>query len=148
MYNEGDIVVNLELKTIDGETIKTGQNKWIVIYFYPKDDTPGCTRQAQNFSNLAEEFNKLNVEIIGISRDGENSHKKFIDKYNLKIKLVSDKDRKIASLFGVEGKTFFSRDTIIIDPIGKIVKIWRKVSASENPYQVLEFIKKHSSNNK
>lgn len=148
MYKEGDILVNLELKTIDGETIKIGQSKWIVLYFYPKDDTPGCTRQAQNFSNLADEFNKLNVEIIGISRDGENSHKKFIEKYNLKIKLASDKDRKISSLFGVEGKTFFSRDTIIIDNVGKIVKIWRKVSASENPHQVLEFIKQYLNNSK
>ncbi|MCX7758184.1 MAG: peroxiredoxin [bacterium] len=145
MYREGDMVINLNLETIDGEKIEIGKGKWIVLYFYPKDNTPGCTTQAKNFSKLMEEFNKLNVEIIGISKDNEGTHKKFIQKYDLKIKLLSDKENKIAKLFNVEGKTFLSRDTILIDKAGKIVKIWRKVSASQNPYQVLEFIKNYEN---
>ncbi|MCS7165352.1 MAG: peroxiredoxin [Candidatus Calescibacterium sp.] len=145
MYKEGDLIVNLTLKTIDGEEIEVGKGKWIVLYFYPKDDTPGCTIQAKNFSKLKEEFEKLNVEIIGINKDSEESHRRFIEKHKLKIKLVSDKKDDIAKLFDVEGQIFPSRDTIVIDPVGKIVKIWRKVSASENPYQVLEFIKNISN---
>lgn len=148
MYKEGDIVLNLLLKSSDNEEIEIGKGKWTVLYFYPKDDTPGCTIQAQTFSKLKEEFDKLNVEIIGISKDKDESHIKFLQKHNLKIKLVSDKDGKIAKLFDIKGKIFFSRDTIIISPTGKVVKIWRKVSSSKNPYEVLEFIKNYNDNSK
>ncbi len=148
MYKEGDTIVNLDIETIDGKKIEIGKNQWIVLYFYPKDDTPGCTIQAKTFSELYDEFKNLNVEVIGISRDNSNNHQKFIQKHNLKINLVSDKDNKIASLFGVEGKLFFSRDTILIDPNGKVAKIWRKVSPSKNPHEIIEFIKKYNSERK
>lgn len=144
MYKEGDIIANLTIDTTEGEKVEVGKGKWIILYFYPKDDTPGCTIQAQKFSELIEEFEKLNSIVIGVSKDNPERHKKFCQKYNLKIKLVTDKEGKLASLFDVKGKIFFSRDTVIINPIGKIVKIWRKVSPSQNPYDTLQFIKENS----
>ncbi|MFN3995935.1 MAG: peroxiredoxin [bacterium] len=144
MYKEGDIITNLTLETSEGETIEVGKGKWIILYFYPKDDTPGCTIQAKKFSELYEEFDKLNSIIVGVSKDNPERHKKFCQKYGLKIKLVTDKESKIASLFGVNGKIFFSRDTVIINPVGKVMKIWRKVSPSQNPYDSLNFIKENS----
>lgn len=144
MYKEGDIITNLKLETAEGEIIEVGKGKWIILYFYPKDDTPGCTIQAKKFSELYEEFDKLNALIVGVSKDNPERHKKFCQKYGLKIKLVTDKESKIASLFGVNGKIFFSRDTVIINPLGKVMKIWRKVSPSQNPYDSLNFIKENS----
>ncbi|MFN4220260.1 MAG: peroxiredoxin [bacterium] len=144
MYKEGDIITNLKLETAEGEIIEVGKGKWIILYFYPKDDTPGCTIQAKKFSELYEEFDKLNALIVGVSKDNPERHKKFCQKYGLKVKLVTDKESKIASLFGVNGKIFFSRDTVIINPLGKVMKIWRKVSPSQNPYDSLNFIKENS----
>ncbi|MEN3015092.1 MAG: peroxiredoxin [bacterium] len=144
MYKEGDIVQDLKLESSDGEVIEVGKGKWIVLYFYPKDNTPGCTVQAQTFSKLKQEFENQKAEVIGISKDSNKSHEKFIQNCNLKIKLVSDKAGQIAKLFGVQGKIFFSRDTVLIDPNGKIVKIWRKASAQNNPLEVLELIKHYN----
>lgn len=143
MYKEGDIVVNLVIETSEGQKVEVGKGKWIVLYFYPKNDTTGCTIQAKIFSNLYERFQKLNTEVIGISRDDPYSHNNFIKKHNLKIKLATDKEGKISSLFNVKGKIFFSRDTVLIDPLGKVVKIWRKVSPSQNPYNILELIENY-----
>ncbi|MGB9638956.1 MAG: peroxiredoxin [bacterium] len=142
MVKEGDIIPKMELIDHNGNKITIGDGKnYTVLYFYPKDDTPGCTKQGINFTNLKEEFEKLNVQIIGVSRDSIESHQKFAKKYNLNIHLVSDKEKKLATIFGVEGKLMFSRDTIILDPNGKVIKIYRKVNAQTNPYEVLEFIK-------
>jgi peroxiredoxin Q/BCP len=142
MIKEGDIIAKIELIDYNGEKIIIGDGKkYTVLYFYPKDDTPGCTKQGINFTNLKEEFEKLNVQIIGVSRDSLDSHQKFAKKYNLNIHLVSDKEKKLANIFQVEGKLMFSRDTIILDPLGKIIKIYRKVNAQTNPYEVLDFIK-------
>jgi peroxiredoxin Q/BCP len=142
MIKEGDIIPKMELIDHNGEKITIGDGKkYTVLYFYPKDDTPGCTKQGINFTNLKEEFEKLNVQIVGVSRDSLDSHQKFAKKYNLNIHLVSDKEKKLATIFQVEGKLMFSRDTIILDPLGKIIKIYRKVNAQTNPYEVLDFIK-------
>lgn len=142
MIKEGDIIPKMELLDHNGNKIIIGDGKkYTVLYFYPKNDTPGCTKQGVNFTNLKEEFEKLNVQIIGVSRDSIESHQKFAKKYNFNIHFVSDKEKKLATIFEVEGKLMFSRDTIILDPNGKVIKIYRKVNAQTNPYEVLEFIR-------
>ena len=142
MIKEGDIIPKMELIDHNGNKITVGDGeKYTVIYFYPKDDTPGCTKQCIVFSSLKQEFEKNNTQIVGISRDSNESHKKFAQKYNLNISLISDKEKKLALIFGVEGKIMFSRDTIILDPTGKVIKIYRKVNPVDNPKEVLDFIK-------
>jgi peroxiredoxin Q/BCP len=118
------------------------RGKWVVLYFYPKDDTPGCTIEAKQFTDLYQDFLKNNVSVYGISTDTRESHCDFRDKYKLKIPLIPDVDQKIMSLFDVEvSDGFASRDTIVIDPSGDIAKVYRKVRPSGHPKDVLDFIK-------
>lgn len=124
--------------------------KWKVIYFYPKDNTPGCTLEARDFSQHLEEFEKQNVSIIGISPDSKESHKKFKQKHNLKINLLSDPNHKTIEEYGVWkqkkmfGKHFMGviRSTFLINPEGKVVQIWPKVKVSGHADEVMRFIKK------
>ncbi len=125
--------------------------KWIVLYFYPKDNTPGCTNEACDFSNENEHFEDLNGVILGVSPDSPKSHKKFIDGKNLEITLLSDEDKKVCEAFGVwQMKKFMGREfmgvvrtTFIIDPEGKIAAVWENVKVRENKtkkgekYQIL-----------
>jgi peroxiredoxin Q/BCP len=118
------------------------RGKWVVLYFYPKDDTPGCTIEAKQFTDLYQDFLKNNVSVYGISTDTRESHCDFRDKYKLKIPLIPDVDQRIMSLFDVEvSDGFASRDTIVIDPSGDIAKVYRKVRPSGHPKDVLDFIK-------
>lgn len=118
------------------------RGKWVVLYFYPKDDTPGCTMEAKQFTDLYQDFLKNNVSVYGISTDTRESHCDFRDKYKLKIPLIPDVDQRIMSLFDVEvSDGFASRDTIVIDPSGDIAKVYRKVRPSGHPKDVLDFIK-------
>ena len=121
------------------------RGKWVVLYFYPKDDTPGCTIEAKQFTDLYQDFLKNNVSVYGISTDTRESHCDFRDKYKLKIPLIPDVDQRIMSLFDVEvSDGFASRDTIVIDPSGDIAKVYRKVRPSGHPKDVLDFIKEGS----
>jgi peroxiredoxin Q/BCP len=121
------------------------RGKWVVLYFYPKDDTPGCTIEAKQFTDLYQDFLKNNVSVYGISTDTRESHCDFRDKYKLKIPLIPDVDQRIMSLFDVEvSDGFASRDTIVIDPSGDIAKVYRKVRPSGHPKDVLDFIKEVS----
>jgi peroxiredoxin Q/BCP len=121
------------------------RGKWVVLYFYPKDDTPGCTIEAKQFTDLYQDFLKNNVSVYGISTDTRESHCDFRDKYKLKIPLIPDVDQRIMSLFDVEvSDGFASRDTIVIDPSGDIAKVYRKVKPSGHPKDVLDFIKEVS----
>lgn len=124
-------------------------HKYLVLYFYPKDNTPGCTLEAKDFSCMKQEFLDLGVLILGVSKDSEQSHNNFIEKQDLKITLVSDEDLSLHKLFGVwwekknYGKTYLwvIRSTFLLDQSGTIVKEWRNVRAKGHVQRVLDFIK-------
>ena len=114
----------------------TFQGKWIVLYFYPKDNTPGCTIEAMQFNAALEKFAELGAQVIGISADSPASHQKFAGKHNLSILLLSDPSHTVLEAYGswkpktLFGKEFLGiqRDTFLLDPKGLIVAVWRKVS--------------------
>ena len=124
-------------------------NKDIVLFFYPRDDTPGCTKEAINFSNLKEAFSNLEIEIYGISKDNQNSHQKFITKYNLLVDLLFDHSGQMCEAFGVwkekqmYGKTYkgIERSTFLINKDGQVVKSWRKVKVDGHVEDVLSSTK-------
>lgn len=119
--------------------------QWVVLYFYPKDNTGGCTKEAQEFSALLEEFKKQNAVVIGISPDSEASHAKFIEKHGLTVELLSDPDKVVCNLYGVwqkkkmAGKEYMGvvRTTFLIDPEGTIVRVWEKVRVNGHAGEVL-----------
>ena len=129
--------------------LKDFQDGFIVLYFYPKDNTPGCTQEGIDFSNNYRKFKNLNTEIIGISKDNIKSHENFKKKYKYKFDLISDEDEKICKMFDVikeknmYGKKYMGieRSTFIIDKKGKLVKEWRKVKVKGHVEEVLKFIK-------
>jgi len=149
MIKINDNAPEFELRDSEGDTIKLSdfRGKNIILYFYPKDFTPGCTEEACDFNENMQEF-KDSV-IIGISPDSEESHKKFTEKYNLKFKLLSDKENKVSKLYEVYekksfmGKSYFgiTRSTFIIGKNGKINQIFRKVNPKGHAKEVLEKIK-------
>ncbi len=126
------------------------KGKWIVLYFYPKDNTPGCTIEAKEFSTLIDEFEKLNAAVIGISPDSPQKHCNFIEKHGLKITLLSDTEKNVLKEFGAWGKKKMYgkeyegviRSSFIINPEGKIVKEYKKVKAKGHAEKVLEDLKK------
>lgn len=123
--------------------------KYLVIYFYPKDDTPGCTTEACEFRDYNAEMEKLGAKIIGVSSDNTKSHNKFRDKHKLNFTLLSDPDHNLLQAFGVWGqKSMFGklymgilRTTFLIDPQGKIIHIWEKVKPEGHAEEVYETIK-------
>jgi peroxiredoxin Q/BCP len=147
---ENSAAPNIELALDDGKIVNLQEfsGKNLVLYFYPKDDTPGCTIEAKDFSALMPKFTKLNTVIIGISKDNATSHKKFKDKYCLPFPLASDLDGKVCEAYGVwveksmYGKKYMGiqRSTFIIDQKGSIKKIWRNVSVTNHAQEVLETI--------
>ena len=147
---ENNHAPEIELSLGDGKIVALQQfsGKNIVLYFYPKDDTPGCTTEAKDFANLTPKFTKLNTVIIGISKDNAASHKKFKDKYCIPFPLASDLDGKICEAYGVwveksmYGKKYMGiqRSTFIIDKKGSIKRIWRNVSVTNHAQEVLETI--------
>ena len=129
--------------------LKDFQDGFIVLYFYPKDNTPGCTQEGIDFSSNYRKFNNLNTEIIGISKDNIKSHENFKKKYKYKFDLISDEDEKICKMFDVikeknmYGKKYMGieRSTFIVDKKGKLLKEWRKVKVKGHVEEVLKFIK-------
>jgi peroxiredoxin Q/BCP len=129
--------------------LKKNKNKNLVIYFYPKDNTPGCTNEAKDFSKLYKKFKKLNCEIIGISKDSIESHKKFISKFKIPFQLLSDekiitlKKYKAWGEKSMYGKKFMGikRTTILINTKGKIIKIWNNVKVTDHAKEVFGFLK-------
>ena len=130
--------------------LKDYKGQWVVLYFYPKDDTPGCTLEAKDFATLSPDFDKAGVVIIGISKDSVRSHNKFKEKYCLPFQLASDTEGKVFDDYNcwkeksMYGKTFMGiqRDTFLVDKDGKIAQIWRKVSVTGHAAEVLEAAKK------
>ena len=137
LVNEGDQAPNFSLKADDGKKVSLSdfKGKKIILYFYPRDGTPGCTTEAIEFKNLARDFKKENVIIIGISNDSIQSHKKFKEKYDLPFTLLSDPESKVLNQYDVwkeknlYGKKFMGteRTTFIIDEKGIVKKVYRKV---------------------
>ena len=131
-------------------TLQDFAGKWLVFYFYPKDDTPGCTIEALDFTALKDEFAAFNAVVVGVSPDSEVSHQKFIKKKELGIELLSDPDHKAAEAYGVwQLKKFMGkenmgivRSTFLIAPDGAIAHSWLKVSAKEHAQAVLDQLKK------
>ena len=147
MLEQGDKAPNVPLPLPDGTTTSVaGQaGRTLVLYFYPKDDTPGCTTEAQSFTALAGEFAKAGATIIGVSKDSAARHKKFSDKYGLKFQLASDGDGRICEAYGtwieksLYGRNYMGIDraTFLIDRDGTIARIWRKVKVKGHAEEVL-----------
>lgn len=126
------------------------KGKWLLIYFYPRDLTSGCTVEAEGFRDSLKALQKLGVAILGVSCDDVKSHRKFADKLNLTFPLLADVDKKMVQAYGVwleksmYGKKYMGiqRDSFLIEPSGKIVKHYKKVKPKEHPDQVIEDVKK------
>ncbi|HXV66835.1 MAG TPA: thioredoxin-dependent thiol peroxidase [Nitrosopumilaceae archaeon] len=148
MIKEGDMVPKFELLDSDGNNIKSTdfKGKKHVIYFYPKDFTPGCTIEADEFAKDYPKFKKKGIEIVGISKDDVESHKKFCEKMNIPFVLLADTKTEVAKKFGVWGKKNFmgreymgvTRSTFLVDEKGKIFKAYPKVKAAGHAKEVLE----------
>ncbi len=147
----GEQAPNFTANNQDGKTVNIDdfKSQWLVLYFYPKDNTPGCTTEATDFTKYTLEFQALGGTILGVSPDTEKSHCKFIDKHNLAIQLLSDQDHQVAEAYGVWGlKKFMGkeymgiiRSTFLIDPDGKIAEVWTKVRVKNHVETVLSKLK-------
>lgn len=152
MIKEGQKAPDFTLADTNEDSVKLSdmKGKWIVLYFYPKDNTPGCTIEAMEFSSLKKDFEKLNAIVLGVSKDSCASHQKFTEKKNLTINLLSDENLRIQKLYGVwklkkfMGREFMGtiRTTFLIDPAGNIKKVWNNVKAKGHAQAVLEILKK------
>jgi len=153
--NVGDTAPTFCLPDKDGNEVclENYKNKWVILYFYPKDMTSGCTLEAMDFTASLPEFKKMNTVVIGVSPDSQKSHQKFVDKHELKVLLLSDEEKKVLEEYGawgeksMYGKTYFGviRSTVIIDPKGKIAETFPKVSAKGHVDSVKEKLKELQS---
>lgn len=147
---------NFKLLDQDGKETTLSQflGTWIVLYFYPKDDTPGCTKEACNFRDTFAQLEKLGATIIGISKDSVSSHKKFATKYNLNFPLLSDPDHSTIEAYSAWGEKKFMgrlflgilRKTYVINPSGQIVKIFEKVNPTIHAGEIIDYLKQNLTN--
>ena len=148
MLKEGDKAPDFTTKDQNGNAVKLSdfKGKRVVLYFYPKDDTPGCTKEACSFRDADSVYNKKDIKVFGVSTDSEKSHQKFISKYQLPFDLLADTEKEIVEKYGVWGeKSMYGkkymgtfRKTFLVDEDGKIAKIFDKVNVSEHADEVLE----------
>jgi len=147
MLNEGDKAPAITVTASDGNSFNLASpGQPLVLYFYPKDDTSGCTREAQDFTALAGDYAKAGVKVVGVSRDPMKSHEKFIGKYGLAVPLVSDEDGRVSEAFGtwvqksMYGRKYMGmeRATYLIGADGRVLKAWRKVKVPNHARDVLE----------
>ena len=150
MINEGDQVPALTASLSDGQTLDLAvPGAPVVLYFYPKDDTSGCTREAQDFTALAADFAAAGAKVVGVSRDPMAKHNKFIAKYDLAVALASDEDGAIGEAFGtwveksMYGRKYMGmeRSTFLIDATGKVVREWRKIKVAGHAEAVLAAVR-------
>ena len=154
MIKENTKAPNFKLSSTSKKdySLKDSIGNYVIIYFYPKDDTPGCTTETNDFNKLLPKFKKLNCEILGISKDNLNSHEKFKNKYKIKFDLLADEEKKVLKKYKVWAKKKFMgreflgivRTTFLIDKKGKILKIWNNVKVNGHAQEVLETLKKIS----
>ncbi len=148
MLKEGSAAPAFKTKDANGETVslKDLRGQKVVLYFYPKDDTPGCTKEACSFRDAFSQYKKKGIAVLGVSPDSEAAHQKFVTKYKLPFTLLADTDRSIAEAYGVWGEKKFMgrtymgvhRTTFLIDEKGKIKKIFEKVKPEDHATEVLE----------
>jgi len=151
MIEEGKKAPDFSLPADGGENLKLSAFKGspVVLYFYPKDDTSGCTKEAIAFTGLKKQFDKLGATIIGLSPDSAASHDKFIAKHDLEVRLAADETKKVVEKYGVwveksmYGRKYMGveRTTVLIDKAGKVAKVWRKVKVPGHAEDVLEAVK-------
>ena len=151
MLEKGTKAPDFSLSDKDGNMVSLSQfaGKKLIVYFYPKDNTPGCTRQACAFAEAFEEFRNIDAVVIGISKDSVSSHVKFAEKYALPFVLLSDPEHEVIEAFGAwgekknYGKTYFGtvRSTFVIDENGIIEKVMPKVKPDTNAAEILEYLK-------
>ncbi len=150
MINEGDKAPKLTVNASDGSNVDlAAPGTPLVLYFYPKDDTTGCTKEARDFTELADDFARAGARIIGVSRDPMKKHEKFIDKYGLSVPLASDEDGRISEAFGtwieksMYGRKYMGmeRATFLIVQDGSIARAWRKVKVPGHAAEVLKAAK-------
>lgn len=149
---EGKLAPDFTVADQNGKshTLSDYRGQWVLIYFYPKDDTPGCTKEACAIRDMMPNFKKLKLQIFGVSVDSVKSHKKFEEKYDLPFTLLADEDKKIVGKYGVWGKKKFMgreymgtfRTSFLIDPKGKIAKIYEKVKPEVHAEEILDDLKK------
>jgi peroxiredoxin Q/BCP len=157
MVKEGDEAPDFALPDADGtiKRLRDLSGRYKVVYFYPKDDTSGCTKEATNFTELKAEFDELNAEVIGISPDSVKSHAKFRDKYGLNVMLLADEQKAAVEAYGVwvekkmYGRTYMGveRSTFLIGSDGTVLQAWRRVKVPGHAAAVLDAIKKHQLEN-
>ena len=147
MINQGEKAPAITVTATDGSSINLASpGQPLVLYFYPKDDTSGCTREAQDFTELASDYARAGVKVVGVSRDPMKSHEKFIGKYGLAVPLVSDEDGRISNAFGtwveksMYGRKYMGmeRATYLIGADGRVLKAWRKVKVPKHAEEVLK----------
>ena len=151
MIKENSKAPNFKLPSSNNKNFEINKilNQYLVIYFYPRDNTPGCTNEAKDFSKLYKEFKKLKCEIVGISKDSIESHKKFISKFKIPFHLLSDEKIIALKKYGawgeksMYGKKFMGikRTTVLINLKGKIIKIWNNVKVKDHAKEVLNCLK-------
>jgi peroxiredoxin Q/BCP len=151
MLEAGKAAPAFTLKESDGDKVSLSglKGKWVVVYFYPRDDTPGCTLEAQGFNKALGQLDKLGAVVVGVSKDDLPSHCKFRDKYGLKFPLLSDPDGKVIEKYGAWGeKNMYGkksmgivRTTVIVSPEGKVAKVYPKVKVNGHVEAVIDAIK-------
>ncbi len=152
MLQDGDLAPIFDLPSDDANrlALEAFRGRWVVLYFYPKDDTEGCTIEAREFSALAGAFDSAGAVVIGISPDSPKSHDKFKCKHELDIRLASDEEKTAANAYGVwvekqmYGRKFMGveRATFLVSPEGRLARIWRKVSPKGHAAEVLDAVKR------
>jgi peroxiredoxin Q/BCP len=137
-----------KLKNQDGKEISLGDfhGKWLVVYFYPKDDTPGCTIQGKSFTATKEDFDRAGISVVGVSEDDVASHKNFCSKFSFTIDLLADTEHSLIKAAGLgqtefNGKMYWDRTSFVVDPEGKIRKVYEKVTPEGHEQLLLKDIK-------
>jgi peroxiredoxin Q/BCP len=148
MVKEGEAAPDFESRDAEGNTVRLSdlQGQKVVLYFYPKDDTPGCTKEACSLRDGHAELQRRGIKVIGVSTDDEKSHRKFAEKYSLPFTLLADTDHKVADAYGVYGEKKFmgrtymgvNRKTFLIDEQGRVRKVFDKVNVEEHADEVLK----------
>ena len=151
MLETGQSVPQFSLPDQNGKihNINDYKDQWVILYFYPKDLTPGCTTEACNFQEALPDFNAIDAVIFGISKDSPEQHKKFVSKYNLQFNLLSDEHSDVCEKFGVwqkksnYGKEYMGivRSTFLVNPEGKIARVYPKVNVKEHHQEILNDLK-------
>lgn len=149
MLETGKPFPNFALQNQDGKTIKLSDfaGRWLVVYFYPKDDTPGCTIQGKSFTATRSEFDDAGISVVGVSQDGVDSHKSFCDKFSFSIDLLADTNAELLKACDVgqseyKGTMYWDRTSFVVNPSGVIGKVYEKVNPQGHERVLLEDIRK------